>query len=55
MGGTFGVSPQFVYDMIIWYFGSWESALKSPDGQAVIKHYLPPSFHPPESGFGDAV
>ncbi|WP_214320585.1 hypothetical protein [Nonomuraea sediminis] len=48
------LDPEYVYDEIIWFFGSWQQALDNLDGQAVIERYLPQGFLPPETGSGEA-
>ncbi|WP_158088875.1 hypothetical protein [Thermoactinospora rubra] len=35
-------SPEYVQDCLIAFFGSWENALASPDGRAVIARHLTP-------------
>lgn len=49
------LSPEYVLDLIIWFYGSWDEALKCADGQAVIEQYLPAGFQPPLTGSGDAT
>lgn len=40
-------SPELVYEAILFHLGSWENALVHPDGQAVIRFYLPSHWQPP--------
>lgn len=46
LDSTDGLSPKAVYDCLIAVYGSWEKALNTTDGRAVIDKYLGPSFTP---------
>lgn len=47
-------SPEYVFTMILLYFGSWDHALDNPDGRAVIHRFLPAGWQPPVLGSDDS-
>jgi hypothetical protein len=46
------LSPEYVYDLVLLHYDSWEAALRSRDGSAVIRLYLGYDYEPPETEGG---
>jgi hypothetical protein len=44
------LSPEYVYDLLLLHYDSWEAALRSRDGSAVIRLYLGYDYEPPSGG-----